>query len=67
MFPNHKSGRYSVTADGTLHIRNVQYEDGGQYVCHGLNVLGSEETAASLTVIGQWIHIYIIYGEQNIV
>ena len=53
MFPNHDSGRYSVSEDGTLRIRDVQYEDQGQYVCQGLNVLGSEKAMATITVRGK--------------
>ncbi|XP_076457798.1 roundabout homolog 2-like isoform X2 [Babylonia areolata] len=50
MFPNHENGRYSVSEDGTLRIRDIQYEDEGQYVCQGLNVLGSEKAMATITV-----------------
>ncbi|KAL8616173.1 hypothetical protein ACOMHN_066659 [Nucella lapillus] len=50
MFPNHENGRYSVSEDGTLRIRDIQYDDEGQYVCQGLNVLGSEKALATVTV-----------------
>ena len=53
MFPNHETGRYSVSEDGTLRIRDVRYEDEGQYVCQGLNVLGSEKALATIAVKGQ--------------
>ena len=53
MFPNHETGRHSVSEDGTLRIRDVRYEDEGQYVCQGLNVLGSEKALATIAVKGQ--------------
>jgi hypothetical protein len=50
MFPNHEVGRFSVSEDGTLRIRDVQYDDEGSYECQGLNVLGNEKATASIIV-----------------
>nr|KAG5705527.1 hypothetical protein BaRGS_009180 [Batillaria attramentaria] len=67
MFPNHESGRYSVSEDGTLRIRDIQYDDEGQYVCQGLNVLGSEKATANIQVRGEDRRPppTIIMGPQN--
>ena len=53
MFPNHEHGRYTVGTDGTLRIYDVQWEDDGQFVCQGLNALGSEKAVATVTVVGE--------------
>ena len=34
-------------------IYNIQSEDDGQFVCQGLNALGSEKAVATVTVIGE--------------
>ena len=67
MFPNHENGRYSVSEDGTLRIRDVQYEDEGQYVCQGLNVLGSEKALATITVKGEtlWGSMELIHNNSS--
>ncbi|KAL8568639.1 hypothetical protein ACOMHN_035091 [Nucella lapillus] len=50
MFPNHEHGRYAVSADGTLRIRDTRYQDAGQYYCNGLNALGTEQAVATIEV-----------------
>ncbi|PVD27655.1 hypothetical protein C0Q70_12822 [Pomacea canaliculata] len=50
MFPNQENGRFSVSEDGTFRIRDVEYQDEGQYVCQALNVLGSEKATATIEV-----------------
>lgn len=52
MFPNQENGRFSVSEDGTFRIRDVEYQDEGQYVCQALNVLGSEKATATIEVRG---------------
>lgn len=41
-----------MSEDGTFRIRDVEYQDEGQYVCQALNVLGSEKATATIEVRG---------------
>ena len=34
-------------------IYDIQWEDDGQFVCQGLNALGSEKAVATVTVVGE--------------
>ena len=34
-------------------IYDIQWDDDGQFVCQGLNSLGSEKPVATVTVIGE--------------
>ena len=34
-------------------IYNIQWEDDGQFVCQGLNALGSGKAVATVTVVGE--------------
>ena len=48
------TGRYSVTADGTLVINTVERQDAGRYSCYAKNFLGNATSKyASATVFGK--------------
>ena len=55
MFPktDYENGRMSVSDDGTLYIKNVQYSDAGDYTCKGLSIAGSAYAKARLEVKGE--------------
>lgn len=56
MFPHQENGRFLVSEDGTLRIKNVEYRDEGTFVCQALNSMSnSKVTTASavLSVRGQ--------------
>ncbi|XP_036359348.1 roundabout homolog 2 isoform X7 [Octopus sinensis] len=50
MFPNRDLGRFSVDVNGTLHIRQVRFEDAGEYTCHAYNAAGSKDKKVHITV-----------------
>ncbi|XP_031630104.1 roundabout homolog 2 isoform X2 [Contarinia nasturtii] len=50
MFPDNAYGHMSVNSQGTLHIRGVQKEDAGYFVCSALSVAGSATIRAFLQV-----------------
>ena len=45
--------RFSVTADGTLTVRDVQAADAGTYSCTATNVHGSDAVRYDLKVRGE--------------
>lgn len=45
-------GRYSVQANGDLHIQSVQFDDKGNYTCHAENKFGSASASATFKVKG---------------
>ena len=49
MFPGQPHGRFSVSADGELRIRDVRKEDEGVYVCSALSVAGSSIAKAEVS------------------
>ena len=45
---------FQSTADGTLHISRVEYNDGGLYTCVAINNQGpSDSWATNITVMGK--------------
>lgn len=63
LFPNQNHGHFSVSADGTLRITNVEYRDAGTYTCQALSTMASKKSPAVLTVIGMYnIHNVSISG-----
>ena len=44
--------RHVIQADNSLLIRNVTYDDHGEYTCSASNVLGKDHASAHLTVQG---------------
>ncbi|XP_055865507.1 roundabout homolog 1-like isoform X5 [Biomphalaria glabrata] len=53
LFPNQNHGHFSVSADGTLRITNVEYRDAGTYTCQALSTMASKKSPAVLTVIDE--------------
>lgn len=43
-------GRYKITVEGDLYIKEVAFSDAGQYTCHAQNKFGTEEAHGSLEV-----------------
>ena len=50
MFPGQPHGRFSVSADGELRIRDVRKDDEGVYVCSALSVAGSSIAKADVSI-----------------
>lgn len=50
MFPKRDYGRFSVDEIGTLRIRQVRFEDAGEYTCHAYNAAGSKDKKVHITV-----------------
>lgn len=53
MFPKRDYGRFSVDEIGTLRIRQVRFEDAGEYTCHAYNAAGSKDKKVHITVRGK--------------
>lgn len=43
-------GRYSLQKDGNLHIKAVQFDDSGEYICSAKNKFGEAKASAYFTV-----------------
>uniref|UniRef100_A0A8D1QDC1 Matrix-remodeling-associated protein 5 n=1 Tax=Sus scrofa TaxID=9823 RepID=A0A8D1QDC1_PIG len=53
MTPNTRVQRFEVLKNGTFVIRNVQVQDGGQYMCTAKNLHGADRMVVLLTVAVQ--------------
>lgn len=47
------SFRYTVVAEGSLHIHGTQLSDAGRYYCTASNQAGSDHRAMDLRVFGE--------------
>ena len=65
MFPGQPHGRFSVSADGELRIRDVRKEDEGIYVCSALSVAGSSIAKAEVNDYTTLV-IKITLGAQSL-
>lgn len=45
--------RIAILPDGSLRILNASKADEGKYICQGVNIFGSAEIIASLSVKGK--------------
>lgn len=58
-------GRFVVTSQGDLHIKSTRQEDGrATYACltrHSLTSETRKSEPASLTVVGAYIYLYMVY------
>uniref|UniRef100_A0A8C3W2P0 Matrix remodeling associated 5 n=1 Tax=Catagonus wagneri TaxID=51154 RepID=A0A8C3W2P0_9CETA len=53
MTPNTRVQRFEVLKNGTFVIRNVQVQDGGQYMCTAKNLHGADRSVVLLTITVQ--------------
>ena len=52
-----------MVREGGLIVRNLNYNDTGQYTCAAKNILGSSEASGNLTIRGKKI-TFFFYGNQ---
>ena len=57
------SGAKYLVRDGELVVRNLNYNDTGQYTCAEKNTLGSSDASGNLTVRSKK-NIFFFYGKQ---
>ena len=57
------SGAKYLVRDGELVVRNLNYNDTGQYTCAEKNTLGSSDASGNLTVRSEK-NIFFFYGKQ---
>ena len=57
------SGAKYLIRDGELVVRNLNYNDTGQYTCAEKNNLGSSDASGNLTVRSKK-NIFFLYGKQ---
>ena len=57
------SGAKYLVRDGELVVRNLNYNDTGQYTCAEKNTLGSSDASGNLTVRSKK-NIFCFYGKQ---
>lgn len=46
--------KYTVSADGSLVLRDVGLDDEGTYTCTATNTAGTDEAGVQLLVQGRW-------------
>ncbi|BFZ13792.1 hypothetical protein BsWGS_16832 [Bradybaena similaris] len=51
MFPHQENGRFLVSEDGTLRIKNVEYRDEGTFVCQALNSMSNSKVTTASAVL----------------
>ena len=54
------SGATYLVREGGLIVRNLNYNDTGQYTCAAKNILGSSEASGNLTIRGKKITFFFL-------
>ena len=54
------SGATYLVREGGLIVRNLNYNDTGQYTCAAKNILGSSEAPGNLTIRGKKITFFFL-------